>query len=94
MCPGCIGSALLLLSGASSAGGLAALKLRAMRRTRTMPKRVGDDPDGPPPHSDNTTPQPPIPHERAAAHLPAARPFQTSRYSINSTDSRPRLLSS
>jgi hypothetical protein len=94
MCPGCIGSALLLLSSASSAGGLAALKLRVMRRTRTMPKRVGGERDGPPPHSDNTTPESPILHERAAAHLPAARPFQAVGYSINSTDARPRQLSS
>ena len=94
MCPGCIGSALLLLSGASSAGGLTALKLRAMRRTRTMPKRVGGEPDGPPPHADNTAPEPPVLHERAAAHLPTARPFRTVSYSINSIDARPRQLSS
>jgi hypothetical protein len=34
MCPGCVGSALLLMSGASSAGGLAALTLRPIARLR------------------------------------------------------------
>ena len=42
MCPGCIGSALLLLSGASSAGGLAAaLKLRSISRIRSVRERSG-----------------------------------------------------
>ena len=41
MCPGCVGSALLLLSGASSAGGLAALKLRSLGRIRAARQWVG-----------------------------------------------------
>ncbi len=36
MCPGCIGSTLLLLSGAGSAGGLAALKLKSLRRIKAV----------------------------------------------------------
>jgi hypothetical protein len=44
MCPGCIGSALLLLSGASSAaGGLAAVKLRSISRIRTLRAKTPPD---------------------------------------------------
>jgi hypothetical protein len=41
MCPGCVGSALLLLSGASSAGGLAAFKLKLLRRVKAIIERIG-----------------------------------------------------
>jgi hypothetical protein len=44
MCPGCIGTTLLLLSGASSAGGLAAFKLRSITRLRTVRERFGAGP--------------------------------------------------
>jgi hypothetical protein len=44
MCPGCIGTTLLLLSGASSAGGLAAFKLRSIGRIRAARERIGMGP--------------------------------------------------
>jgi hypothetical protein len=47
MCPACIGTALWLLSGAGSAGGLAAtLKLRSVRRIRSLRNRYGIQPAG------------------------------------------------
>jgi hypothetical protein len=34
MCPGCIGTTLLLMSGAGAAGGFTAFKLRSLQRLR------------------------------------------------------------
>jgi hypothetical protein len=46
MCPGCIGSALLLLSGtgAGAAGGLAAIKLRLLNRSRRTSGKAASTP--------------------------------------------------
>lgn len=55
MCPGCIGTSLLLLSGASSAGGLAAFKLRSITRLRTVRERFAA---GPPAGGSSRQPKP------------------------------------
>ena len=83
MCPGCIGTALLMLSGASSAGGLAALKLRSLTRLRTAREQFEG---GPPGGSGSSQPEPAYdragtqdgraPHPLQAPH--GARPGQTA----------------
>jgi hypothetical protein len=80
MCPGCIGTTLLLLSGASSAGGLAAFKLRSITRLRTVRERFAARP--PPAGGSSRQPKPAYDPAgkndswRRAGHDVAARSLQ------------------
>jgi hypothetical protein len=50
MCPACMGTAAMVVAGATSTGGLLALAAAALRRARASQRPRTDAPDAPEPH--------------------------------------------